>query len=210
MSVVLFTCGSPGQFREALREAGGVGRGFNWREGGNGASELQGFARPAWQISLALSRYLDWGAQGFDVGNHSTELSGERAPRRLRMSSDFRPERRRWTAPLGMFTMAQSQVSPNEGLDPTLLGGLDDPCKASPNAPRFDDLLNQRLLRGEVAVEATVCESSVPHQTCHTNTVQTLFAKARRGDFHDAAMGVFFMISSVAHNWSKISIALYT
>ena len=121
---------------------------------GNGAGELQG----ADQRSKNRLRYLDiWiGEHRFDVGNHSTELSGERAPRRLRMSSDFRPERRRWTAPLGMFTMARSQVSPNEGLDPTLFGGLDNPCKAFLHA-RFDDFLNQRLLRGEVAVEATVC-----------------------------------------------------
>ena len=105
--------------------------------------------------------------------------------------------------------MARSQVKANEALDPTLPGGLDNPCKAFLHA-RFDDFLNKRLLRGEVAVEASVRQSSVPHQGRHTNAVQTLFAKARRGDFHDAAMSVFFMISSVAHNLQNISIALWT
>jgi hypothetical protein len=150
-------------------------------------------------------RYLSVriGKQRCDEGNDATELSGERVPRRLRMSPDFRPERRCRTALLGMFTMARPEVKANEALDPALLGGLDNPCKGLLH-PRLDDFLNKRLLRGEVAVEAAVSQSSVPHQGRHTNAVQTLFTKARRSHFHNPTVGVFFMVSSIAHPFEKI------
>jgi Arc/MetJ family transcription regulator len=83
--------------------------------------------------------------------------------------------------------MARTKIRADESLDATVLRSFGNSCKAFVHA-RFDDFLDECLLRDEVAVEAAMGQPGVSHQRRHTDAVQALFAEACRGDLHNTAM----------------------
>src|SRR5262245_9931514 len=85
--------------RLVRKKKGGLLSGFEQLVGKSGIGNRAGELQAANQRRKNRLRYFDVRIREhrFDVGNQAPKLSGERAPRRLRMSSDFRPERRRWT-----------------------------------------------------------------------------------------------------------------